>query len=335
MSLHVERGIAAAVSAPALGLIDWGAPGAAAIGALRVVPRARLLQAPAAGAIETWRAGAEVERWRDGIVDCASDGQWLFGCVTLDEADCGGIEAAARTAYAAIFDLLERSEHRYLQRTWNYIGDINAEVEGLERYRRFNVGRQDAFLAADYPAFEGAPAACGLGVPAGPLSIHFVASATPPLPIENPRQVSAYRYPSEYGPRTPSFSRGAVVSRDGMQLLLISGTASIVGHASVHVGDVIAQTSEAVANLRAVIDTANAPGAVKSQGQAGFALERALCTVYLRHADDLAKVRATFESAVGAASPAARQAVYLQADVCRRELIVEIEATIAGRVGVE
>ncbi|CAN5409095.1 pteridine-dependent deoxygenase [soil metagenome] len=328
--LQVERGIAAAVAAPALGLIDWGVAGGAALGGLRVAPRVALLHAPAAGAIEKWCAGVDVERWRDGFLDCASDGQWLFASALLDEAGCGGVEAAARTVYTAIFELLERSGHRYLQRTWNYLGDINLELDGLERYRRFNIGRQDAFLAAHYPAFDGAPAACGLGVTAGPLSVHFVASAAPPVAIENPRQVSAYRYPSDYGPRSPTFSRGAIVRRDGVPLLLISGTASIVGHQSLHLGDVAAQTGEAIANLRAVVDAANAHASIAAAGLHRFALEQALCTVYIRHPDDLARVRETFESAVGATSPAARQAIYVKADVCRRELLVEIEATIAG-----
>jgi hypothetical protein len=59
-------------------------------------------------------------------------------------------------------------------------------------------------------------------------------------------------------------------------------------------------------------------------------------TVYVRRADDLAVVREVFERAVGADSAAARDAVYLQADICRDELLVEIEAhgfAVHGRPG--
>lgn len=324
-TLQVGRGLAVALERQPLALIDWGTPVATAVDALRIEVRAPLLAAPKAGAVEAWSAGAAVVRGRSGPVEHASDGRWLFGRVRIDEAEAGGIEAAARRAYEAIFALIGAGEHRYLQRTWNYIGDINVESDGLERYRRFNVGRQDAFLSADYPAFDGAPTACGLGVAAGPLCVHFLAAATPPVPIENPRQVSAYRYPTRYGPRAPSFSRGAIIEHDDTRLLFISGTASIVGHESVHLGDVAAQTREAVRNLRAVVERANA-----NPAGGGFALEQALCTVYVRHAGDLATVRAEFEAAVGARSPAATQAVVLQADVCRSELLIEIEATIAS-----
>jgi len=42
-------------------------------------------------------------------------------------------------------------------------------------------------------------------------------------------------------------------------------------------------------------------------------------TVYLRHAGDLPAVRALVEARAG-------QAIYLHADICRAELLVEIEA---------
>ncbi len=55
----------------------------------------------------------------------------------------------------------------HLLRLWNYFSDINEDSDGLERYRHFNVGRQQAFLDAKRSAFEGAPAACALGTRSG------------------------------------------------------------------------------------------------------------------------------------------------------------------------
>ena len=57
-----------------------------------------------------------------------------------------------------------------------------------------------------------------------------------------------------------------------------------------------------------------------------FAAADMVCTVYLRRAEDLPAVREVFERTVGATSNAARDAIYLLADVCRAELLVEIEA---------
>jgi chorismate lyase / 3-hydroxybenzoate synthase len=188
--------------------------------------------------------------------------------------------------------------------------------------------RHQAFLDARRDAFAGAPAACALGThDDGVFRVRFLAGRTAPQPLENPRQVPAWRYPSEFGPRAPTFSRAVLVPVSASELtLLISGTASIVGSASVHPGDVKGQTEETLRNLQAVIPAAH------ERGSARFELPSMTCTVYVRHAADVEQVRRGFEAAVGADSHAARRALYLQADICRSDLLVEIEAhaTAAG-----
>ena len=59
---------------------------------------------------------------------------------------------------------------------------------------------------------------------------------------------------------------------------------------------------------------------------ARFDLSTATCTLYVRHPGDAGVVRREFEAAVGADSPAVRSAVFLQADICRADLQIEIEA---------
>jgi enamine deaminase RidA (YjgF/YER057c/UK114 family) len=181
-------------------------------------------------------------------------------------------------------------------------------------------------LDARHAAFEGAPAACALGPAHGPLAIACLSGALPARPVENPRQVSAYRYPTSYGPRSPSFSRAAVVDAGGGRLLLLSGTASIVGHESLHAGDVRAQTDETLRNLQAVSDAA-------SDATHRYDLCRAQLNVYLRHAADADAVIARLARALGTDSPALRDLLVLQADVCRAELLVEIEGHAEALTG--
>lgn len=272
--------------------------------------------------VEVWAgAAAPTRHGRHGGWQWRADEHWLWADLRASGDD---LESLTRQAYAELFALLDAHGGLQLQRLWNYLRDINGEQQGLERYRRFNVGRQQAFLDAGRSAFAGAPAACALGLPAGAadeLVISVLAGRTPCAAVENPRQVSAYDYPSDYGPRSPTFSRAARLELGGgRDALLVSGTASIVGHASVHEGDVQAQAREIVANLRALLQAASRPGGQR------FELDRFACTVYLRRAGDLDAVRGVFEAAVGRDSPAARQAVYLHADICRSDLLVEIEA---------
>jgi len=290
---------------------------------------------------DVWRSRSPVTAGRSGRVQWRRNDALLFGSMQIDEPEGADLATTTRTCYAELFACLHEAGLPALLRVWNYLPRITAaaadgdggddgdndndgdgEVRGLtERYRRFNAGRQQAFIEAGAAAFEGAPAACALGTREGPMCISFLAARQSSLAIENPRQVSAYRYPERYGPRSPSFSRAALCSAgDGEAALFISGTSSIVGHESLHTGDVCEQTRETLRNLDAVIAAAHL------RGTARFALDRMHCTVYLRHADDASVVQAVLAAELGAASPALREASFVEADICRPELRVEIEA---------
>lgn len=273
---------------------------------------------------DVWQVGGgrAVESGTTGIARWRSNGEWLLGAIDLDEAaERQGLAELAHRAYRDLFKTLDQAGTPHLLRIWNYLPRINADGGGLERYRQFNLGRQEAFFEAGRAAFEGAPAACALGIHQGALSIRFLAGQAAPLPVENPRQVSAYRYPETYGPRSPTFSRAALAEiGDGEVALFISGTASIVGHATVHQGDVLEQTRETLRNLEAVIAAAN------GRSSAAFSLAMLDCVVYVRHPADAEKVRDVIVQALGADAPMVRHAVYLEADICRSDLLVEIEA---------
>lgn len=265
----------------------------------------------------------------DGVVWRRS-GDILFGVIELDEALFVGdssrspLQAASEEAYRCLFRLLEAQELPHLWRVWNYLADINGESHGLERYRQFNIGRQDAFLEFSRGATGNVPAACALGLAGGPLSIAFMAGATPAVPVENPRQVSAYNYPAEYGPRSPTFSRAALVYPPGREILFVSGTASIVGHRTVHPGDVVAQCRESLANVAAVVAEASRLARTEA-----YVLDEMSYRVYVRDIADQPLVAATLAPLLGAAA----DIVYVEADICRQDLLLEIEATASHALG--
>ena len=283
---------------------------------------------PDAGATVLAPDGAALDAWltdepaqHHGCVRYRIEGDWLHGCAEIVDTQAIGMQQAAYQAYTDLFALLADSVSPHLLRLWNYFPGINADGGGTERYRQFNAGRQQAFIEARRSAFEGSPAACALGTSAGPLRVYFLAGRIPPIAVENPRQVSAYRYPDAYGLRSPTFSRAALADVGaGRTALFISGTASIVGHSTVHIGDVRRQTEESLTNITAVRDAAAQRAGVS------FPADTLSYTVYVRRPADLTVVRDVFEAAVGAHSEAARGAIYLQADICRADLLVEIEA---------
>ncbi len=246
------------------------------------------------------------------------DDDWLFGAIDVPEQ--AGIQAAAGRAYAGLFDALRGTGFTRLLRVWNYLPRINEEGAAMERYKQFNAGRQQAFLDAGERAFEGAPAACALGTAEGLLCVRFLAGRSAIRHVENPRQVSAYRYPQRYGPRAPTFSRAALTQAgEGRVGLFISGTASIVGHESVHYGDLRAQVRETVVNLRAVL------AAACNHSTARWSLADVHGVVYVRHAQDHEAAADELARAAPELGRGASELVYLHADICRRELDVEIE----------
>lgn len=290
-----------------------------------------------AGMIRALRASDLCEVWRvaDPEVQLSSGSpqakirhrysdDLLFGSLTIAEqaiparSEAGALQRATEIAYQEIFDLLDETEHRHLIRIWNYLPEINAQAGGDERYRHFNSARQMAFRKSGRAIMGTVPAASALGSPAGsPLSIYFLAARRPPKMIENPRQTSAYHYPPKFGKHSPIFSRACVWGELGSGRLFVSGTASIVGHETIHRGDVIAQTRETVVNIGALLEEAN-----RIVGSSRYSLDGLKLKVYLRKPADLPEVEATLSELL---NPAA-SIVYLQADVCREDLLVEIEA---------
>ncbi len=280
---------------------------------------------------EIWHGSGKVAQGQSGEIHYRHDDDVLFGVIALSEsmfeASTGRmpLQQATESAYRQVFSLLDVLHYPYLFRFWNYIADINTHSFGLERYRQFNQGRQDAFLAHERDVVGNVPAACALGFGQGcsaqePLTIAFLAGRVAPLNIENPRQISACEYPQQYGPRSPTFSRASLVRLGQDEVLFISGTASVVGHATLHPADVAAQTRETMTNIKAVLAEAN-----RLASQPGFDPASLYYRVYVRHPADLAQIRAELTRCVGDEL----NAVYLQADVCRQDLLLEIEATAA------
>lgn len=273
---------------------------------------------------EVWLSSAPLAQGQRGDIRYRCSGEVIFGVIALAESDFSGtndstpLQLATEAAYQQIGALLDELHYPHVFRFWNYMADINEHSNGLERYRQFNLGRQHALLAQGREVSGNVPAACALGASSGAVSVAFLAGRVAPEAIENPRQISAYAYPQEYGPRSPTFSRASLVCMAEREWLFISGTASIVGHASLHPADVLAQTRETMSNIEAVLAEAN-----RRARHGRFELAGMKYKVYIKHPHDLAQIRAELESKIGPVF----DAMYLQADVCRRELLIEIEAT--------
>jgi chorismate lyase / 3-hydroxybenzoate synthase len=249
-----------------------------------------------------------------GTFNVAQTAEHVFGVLTLDAQS--DIQTASYRAYQALLTCCKDLGKPYLLRLWNYMPHINAAQGGEERYRLFNTGRRQALLEAEYLAKDGAPAACALGTHRGTCKIAFLAATKPCTPIENPRQVSAYNYPKDYGVNPPIFSRaGLFAQKNGKDILFISGTASIVGHQTLHIGDIALQTKETITNIQAVLQEAN-----RLAGSDLWTLRQLHGQVYVRNPADIVIIQSILKQ------HELLNFTYVHADICRADLLVEVEA---------
>ena len=302
--------------ASALCAITFGSHQVSATGSAALPVHLNLPVLVGTGLTELWHADARVEAGREGRVHFASGGHFLAGRIEIDEQAAGGLAAAAAEAYAAISRFTAHCPHRYLLRMYNYFSGINSGSGDTERYRLFCSGRAAGFQGLKHASL---PAATAVGRQdrSSVLQVYWLAGTEPGRAIENPRQVSAFNYPRQYGPAPPSFSRAMLVTGG----LLISGTGSILGHASHHAHDLPAQLDEILRNLTSLRQASGGP----AQLQSG---RGTLLKIYLRDASAAGLV----SSYLRAQLPSQVQFLVLGADICRRELVVEIDAAHFGVV---
>jgi len=316
VELVAPEALAAELARPdTLAVFGFGpeAPTRDAVGDARYlrVPLAPLDQAR----LEVWRGAGPASAGFDGGIAHADDGELQFGAIELRDRDADDMLAASERAYAQASAFWRGSGFPHLLRIWNYFDEITWGEGDDERYRQFCIGRVRGLGQVDTAAL---PAATAIGSNDGGrvLQVYWLAARRPGTPLENPRQTSAWRYPREYGPQPPSFAR-ALLPPPGALPLFVSGTASIVGHASQHAGSLAPQLDETLANLDSLLDAARErrPG-LPAALDASTRLK-----VYVRDAAQAAAVERLLRAHLGDAVPW----LLLHGDVCRRELQVEIE----------
>lgn len=266
--------------------------------------------------LEIWRGQAPVHHGREGDIAWSEDGALQFGALEIDEPGGEDIGAAAEIAYRQLLAFTAGRGYPHLLRIWNYLDAITDGDGDVERYRRFCVGRANGLGEFDAASL---PAATAIGRLDGRrrLQVYWLAAKAPGLPLENPRQLSAWRYPRCYGPRSPSFARAMLPPAGSRMPLLLSGTAAIVGHESQHADSVATQLDETLANFDSLIGNARShrPGLPTRFG-GGARLK-----VYVRDLEEMDHVAELLQQRLGADVPR----IILHAAVCRRELRVEID----------
>lgn len=300
-------------------------------------------QPPCSGAelgVELWAAGGEgVEIRRHGAhaISVESEGIRWVHCGDV-RGDLDRVESAydeAATAFRHLDEQLGLAGVDFGQvlRTWIYVNQITEGPDGRQRYQELNRARTDYFDGVKlcgknrvaWAPDKIYPASTGIGTQGTGITLCAMALDTERddvffIPLENPRQTSAFEYNSSYSPKTPKFSRAMAVVQGHFVSTFVSGTASIVEAKTVHVGDVERQTEQTIDNIERLIAAENFAGH-NMPGVGAELTDVAKLRVYVKHAEDYEKCRNIVEEKLPDVP-----AIYLHADVCRPDLLVEIEA---------
>lgn len=265
---------------------------------------------------ENWLVNGLVSSGQYQAIEFRKGADFLIGSTRIHYTDTQSFNKAVTERYHEIFDCIEQQGYKNLIRMWNYIPSIHT-VDGIDRYQHFCQARHNAFAERFEDIKTILPAATAVGIEGEWLHIYFIAANASVEFCENSRQVSAYDYPVQYGPKSPSFARASLIG-EAPNLLLISGTASVVGHESVHINNVEAQTRETMANISVLLEDTD------KQHDTAFGDFASLLNVkiYIRHNEDRLRVASVLDEIL----PAKVERIFIVADICREELLVEIEA---------
>ena len=245
---------------------------------------------------ECWWYKGEVAFSHYESIRIAECDDYTIAIFQKDESPEEDYRAFTCRAYRELLQAIQSTQHTKLAKAWNYIGGINQGDNDDEKYRQFSVGRTEAFIEFGI-GDDVAPTGTAIGTArSNGLSVIALASRQDLHLAENPRQVSAFRYPRQYGPSSPMFSRGGFVSTDNHKLYLISGTAAVVGHESAHPFEVAPQADETLKNLAEICDAISATEVEGAKLQLdGDSMFR----VYLRDPDDFQSIAKTIGGALG------------------------------------
>ena len=212
-------------------------------------------------------------------------------------------------------------------RQWNYLEDILGFDGEEQRYQEFNNVR--SVFYSEHFKKTGYPAATGIGMNRGGVMIEFVALNTEKAhtkPLDNPEQIAAHGYSEKVlvggktcTKTTPKFERARYLEMFDKKLIFISGTASIRGEKTVGIGDAEEQTVVTIENIQRLYSPDILAQLPDNNLQAKYGHAR----VYVKNRKDFALIKKTFKRYYGNLP-----VVYIIADICRDDLLVEIEGKV-------
>jgi hypothetical protein len=258
------------------------------------------------------------------------DDGWLFSaglCSNLGKS----IEEQSDDIFGCLGEMLsgEGFAINDIVRQWNYIENITHISAQGQHYQQFNDSRSRFYSSADWP--NGYPAATGIGASCGGVVVVVDAikhSGEFSRVIDNPLQQSAHKYSQQVlidgsnsqHKTTPKFERArwvGAVSDVAKSMIYVSGTAAIRGEESVH-EDAVGQGVMTLENIAHLITPSNQQcHGVPTVGEYDYEVLR----IYVKPNIKWQPIKDWLQE-----SCKCKNIIPVEADICRDELLLEIEA---------
>lgn len=243
-----------------------------------------------------------------------------------------GIGVQATEIFHTLENILRKEDYpiHSIVRQWNYIERITDFADNQQHYQLFNDARSIFYTKTQWP--EGYPAATGIGTQWGGIVIDLNAVKSSEkeyrcIPLDNNLQVAAYDYSQKVllGKKdenlkertTPKFERAKALADKSGGIIYISGTAAIRGEESLLNVGIEEQTKITIENILHLISKDNLlKEDISISGECSLQILR----VYLKNEEDITLAK-NYINKVLPEIPIS----YLLANVCREELLIEIE----------
>ena len=273
----------------------------------------------------------------DGINYCTITSDKLLECWVVGammNGKYGGKYESADGSFQKLKLVLDSLELNFdtIVRQWNYVGEIldlsSANGLRMQNYQIFNEVRNSYY--SQYRNCSNFPAATGIGINSTHVGIDCYAignqSNIQIIPVSNPNQEDSYQYGQDVlvgdaiaHKQPPQFERAILLKSGASSKLIISGTAAIIGQKTIGIGDVVQQTKTTIDNIETLVSRTNLMNHCSNPAE--YPDKYSYLRVYVKYRSDIKTVKRICTENYGDVPM-----TFVQADICRDNLLVEIEA---------
>ncbi len=263
---------------------------------------------------EIWKVNEKVNLEKFNEIQISQSDNYMFGFSVIKKI--GSYEEIKTNIAKQYNDFFEASKQRKMKvlKIWHYFPKLLDEYDNKKTNYSLLCEARESVYKSIYTNCN-YPAATVIGIKGENILIYFFSAACENYKaIENTRQVSSYNYPMNIFLEKPMFSRAvSFTPKDSMKNnILISGTASIKGYESMHSKNILRQLDETLENYNTFFDYK------KNLSN--------IARVYMPDTNDnnVQLVLSLLNKKFGKNNYA-----LLEGDICRPELLIEIEGMIS------